>query len=156
MGRMYAVPIAFTSQTAQVDIFEITAASNKPCLIHSIELQQSTEVGDAQEEQLVLLLKRGTSATTSGSGGSAPTPVPQDPNDAAAAFTAEVHNTTKMTGGTITTERPWSWNVRQEFVRIFTPETRPKILPGERKTLELATTPADAITIGGTIMVEEL
>ena len=157
MSRIYQVPIAFTSQTAQIDFFELTAAAEKPCRIHEIYLAQSTELGDAQEEQLTLKLKRAFGSVTSGSGGSAPTPQPIDPDDAAAGLTAEVNNTTKLVvgTGTINDERPYSWNVRQEFHRIFTPETRPKIKGGEKKVLELTTTPADAITMGGYVIVEE-
>ncbi|NPV05672.1 MAG: hypothetical protein HPY67_13155 [Syntrophaceae bacterium] len=155
MGRIYRVPFNAVAVTAQQDLFEITAASNKPCRIHAWMVTQSSEVGDAQEEGLNLVLKRGNSSTTSGSGGTAPTPVPQNPNDSAAGFSAEVNNTTKMTGGTIVLEEPHNWNVRAPYLMVYTPETRPVILPGERKTLELATTPADSITMSGFMIVEE-
>jgi hypothetical protein len=156
LGRLYTIPFTAVAVTAQQDFFEITAATGKPCQIHSIELEQSTEVGDAQEEGLSILLKRGTSATTSGTGGTTPTPATINSNDAAAGFTSDANNTTKMTGGTITSLRAWNWNVRMPFLKLFTPETRPYIVPGERLTLELATTPADSITISGTLVVEEL
>ena len=158
MGRMYQVPIAFVAQTAQIDVFELTAAAEKPCLIHEIYVANSTDVGDAQEEMLTLKLKRAFSTVTSGTGGSAPTPVPIHPDDAASGLAAEVNNTTKLVvnTGTITDERLYAWNVRQPFHMIFTPETRPKIKGGEKKVLELTTTPADSITLGGHVLVEEL
>lgn len=158
MGRIYQIPIPFVSQTAQIDFFELTAAAEKPCVIHEIYLAQSTELGDAAEEQLTLKLKRAFGTVTSGSGGTAPTPVPIEPDDAASGLAAEVNNTTKLLvgTGTITDERLFSWNVRQEFHLIFTPETRPRVKGGEKKVLELTTTPADAITMGGHAMVEEL
>lgn len=158
MCRIYQVPIAFAAQTAQIDFFELTAAAEKPCRIHEIYLANSTEVADAQEEQLTLKLKRAIGSVTSGSGGSAPTPVPQDPRDTAAGLTAETNNTTKLAvgSGTITDERLFSWNVRMPFQLIFTPETRPMIVGGEKKVLELTTTPADSITMGGYVLVEEL
>lgn len=158
MGRMYQVPIPFTAQTTQIDFFELTAAAEKPCKIHEIYLAQSTELADAQEEQLTLKLKRANGSVTSGSGGSAPTPVPQDPRDTASGLAAEVNNTTKLVvgTGTITDERLFAWNVRMPFQLIFTPETRPFIVGGEKKVLELTTTPADSITMGGYVLVEEL
>lgn len=158
MGRMYQVPIAFAAQTAQIDFFELSAATEKPCLIHEIYLANSTEVGDAAEEQLTLKLKRAFGSVTSGSGGSTPTPVPINPDDAASGLTAETNNTTKLVvgTGTITDERLYAWNVRMPFHLIFTPETRPKIKGGEKKVLELTTTPADSITMGGYALVEEL
>lgn len=158
MGRIYQVPIPFVAQTAQIDIFELTAAAEKRCVIHEIKLYQSTELGDTQEEQLTLKLKRASGSVTSGSGGTAPTPVPINPDDAAAGLTAEVNNTTKLVvgSGTITDERLFSWNVRIPFEQIFTPEGRPMIKGGEKKVLELTTTPADSITLGGYALVEEL
>lgn len=153
-GRMYSVVFSGVAITAQQDLFEITAAAGKPCVIHSIELEQSTEVGDAQEEGLAILLKDGQ--TTSGSGGSAPTPAPVNITDAAAGFVAEVNNTTKASAGTIVTKRAWNWNERIPFLKIFTPETRPFIAGGARMTVELGTTPGDSVTASGTMMIEEL
>jgi len=157
MGRIYEVLIPFVAQTAQIDFAELTAAAEKPCKIHEIYLAQSTEVGDAAEEQLTLKLKRAFGSVTSGSGGTAPTPE-ADPDDAAAGLTAEVNNTTKLLvgTGTIKDNRLYGWNVRTSFHMIFTPETRPRIKGGEKKVLELTTTPADSITMGGYILVEEL
>lgn len=158
MGRMYQVPIPFAAQTAQIDFFELTAAAEKPCCIHEIYLANSTDVGDAQEEMLTLKLKRASGTVTSGTGGTAPTPVPQEPDNAASGLTAEVNNTTKLVvgTGTITDERLYAWNVRTPFQLIFTPETRPRIKGGEKKVLELTTTPADSITMGGYVLIEEL
>jgi hypothetical protein len=156
MGRLYSVPFNAVAVTAQQDFFEITAAAGKPVIVHSIEIEQSTEVGDAMEEGLVILCKRGNSSTTSGSGGTTPTPAPIITADAAFGGTTDVNNTTKMTAGTITTLRCWTWNVRIPFLKVFTPETRPVISGGERLTVELATTPADSITVCGTMLIEEL
>lgn len=141
--------------TAQQDFFEINASSTKPLKIHALYLSQSTEVGDVQEEGLAILVKRG--ATTSGSGGgSAPTPVVLPPSAAAVSFTAEINNTTKATSGTIVTLHSDNWNVRTGFVLILTPSMQWEVPAGGRLTVELATTPADSITMSGTIYVEEL
>ena len=157
MGRLYQVPIPFVAQTTQIDFFELTAAAEKPCRIHEIYLANSTDVGDAQEEMLTLKLKRAFGTVTSGSGGTAPTPVPLNPDDAASGLTAEVNNTTKLAvgTGTITDERLYAWNVRQPFHLIFTPETRPVIKGQEKKVLELTVTPMDSIPMGGYVLVEE-
>lgn len=158
MGRMYQVQIPFVAQTAQIDFFELAAAAEKPCVIHEIYLANSTDVGDAQEEMLTLALKRASGTVTSGSGGTAPTPVAIEPDETAAGLTAEVNNTTKLVvgTGTILVERLYAWNIRQPCHLIFTPETRPRIKGGEKKVLELTTTPADSITLGGYALVEEL
>jgi len=156
MGRMYSVPFVAAAVAAANDLFELTAAAGKPCVVHSIEIEQYTEVGDAAEEGLSLTLRRGTSGTTSGSGGSSVTPVAQISSDAAAGLAAESNNTTLMTGGTITTLRAWAWNVRIPFNKVFTPDTAPVIAGGERLVLRLEGAPADSITVNGTVMVEEI
>ena len=155
MGRMYTVLFKAVAVTAQQDFIELTAPSDSILKIHEWELSQVTEVGDAAEEQLQVTVNRGI-GSTSGSGGSAATPQPLDDGDAAAGFTAEVNNTTKMSVGTIEEIFPQCWNVRMPFTRIYTPETRPVVGPSELWTLELETTPADSITISGYVTVEEI
>jgi hypothetical protein len=154
MSRIYTAQFSGVAVTAQQDLFELVAPSTGAIVIHAIELSQTTELGDAAEEQLLIQLKSGQ--TTSGSGGTAPTPVPLAFGDAAAGTTAEVNNTTKASAGTIVTHASWAWNVRGEFYKLFTPEMRPVVRPSRRATVELGTTPADSITMNGTIWFEEL
>lgn len=155
MAGMYSVVFSAVAITAQQDLFEIVAPSTGVLIVHGWELSQSTEVGDTQEEGLALLVKRGS--TTSGSGGTAPTPTPGGLGQGAATMTAEVNNTTKATAGTIVTWMSTNWNVRSSPMQwILTPEMRPLVRASERFTIELATTPADSITASGTLWVEEL
>jgi hypothetical protein len=154
MGRLYTVQFNAVAVTAQQDFFEINAPADSVVVVHEIALSQVSEVGDAQEEGLAILLKQG--ATTSGSGGTAPTANPVELGDAAFGGTAEVNNTVKATSGTIITQRAWNWNIRVPFEKVFTPETRPKISPSARLTVELATTPADSITMSGHMVIEEV
>lgn len=154
MGRIYRAVAANTAQTAQVDIFELNVASTKCVRLLEIHLSQLTEVADAAEEMLLIQVKEG--ATTSGSGGSTPTAVPAAKGDPAYTGTVEAHNTTKATGGTIVTHISQNWNVRVPLDIIFTPETVIELPPSSRLTVELATTPADSITLGGYIVFEEI
>lgn len=157
MGRMYQSTMVGTAHTAQMDYFEILAASGKPFVLHGFEITQSTEVGDAQEEELLLVLKRITGAPTSGSGGTTPTLAPLTPNDTAAGATIEVGNTTKLTGGTSVELARWAWNVRGNMLYLPTPEGRIVCDAGTRLVLEEATTPADSITGPfGWVLIEEL
>lgn len=153
--KMYTVPFAAVAVTAAQDLWEIVAAANRLVVVHGWELSQSTETGDAQEESLAILVKKG--ATTSGSGGTAPTPVPLETNQGAAGFTAEVNNTTKATTGTITTVYATSWNVRATpYPWMFTPEARIYVAPSERLTVELVAAPVDSITMSGVLWAEEI
>lgn len=143
--------------TAQIDIFELIAASGKPVALAGFELGQTSEVGDAQEEMLALVLKYVTGAPTSGSGGGTSTFRPTQPNDAAAGTTLETGNTTKLTGGTSVELKRWSWNLRSPMLYLPVPETRIVCDAGNRLVLELVTTPADSISsVQGWIDIFEL
>ena len=155
MGRMYSVSFTAVAVTAQQDFFEITPADDKPCVIHALYLAQSSDAGDAADEQLAIRVVRGHS--TSGSGGSAPTPRPMNPSDTAAGFASEVNNTTIASSGTGVDLHADAFNVRAGYQMIWTPEMRPQVSQGAGVTLcvRLVTTPADSLTMSGTLLVEE-
>lgn len=140
--------------TAQQDLFELTAPAAKTVRLLMVKLTQTTEVGDAQEENLSILFKR--AQTTSGSGGSTPSVV-NIHGETAGTSVVEANNTTKATAGTIVTFDVDVWYERAPF--LWVPPTDlvvPRITPGVRMTVELATTPADSITANGVIYWEEL
>jgi len=145
---VYTVPInCSTAITAQVDIFEIASGANRPVTLLGFEIAQTSEIGDAMEEQLELLLKRVTGAPTSGSGGPAAATVRavgQD-NSLATGATFENGNTTKLTGGTSEELKRFSWNVRVPLLWVPIPEARPDILVSDHLVLELVKPPADQI-----------
>ena len=155
MGRIYNLPMARTAVTAAIDFVEIVTAATHICWINAIEMSQSTEIKDAEEEMIQLAFKTGQ--TTSGSGGNTGvTPIPVLIGDAAHGMTVETFNTTKASAGTIVTHKIFDWNLRiTPFPYIFTPETRLFIPPSTRATLELVTAPTpDAVTFGGQIVIE--
>lgn len=153
--RMYAVTFENVAVSAAQDFFEITPADDKPVVIHGCYLSQSTELGDAAEEMLRVEIIRGHS--TGGSGGTAPTPVPMDPADAASGFTAEVNNTTIASVGTAVVLHAETFNVRSGWQYIPTPEARPKASQANTTiVVRLMAAPADSVTMGGTLIVEEL
>ena len=154
MGRIYTVQFNGTAITAQQDLFEIVPAATDIVKIHEIGISQTSDVGDAEEELLSILLKSGQ--TTSGTPSTAVNIEKRLIGDATAGLTAEKNNTTKATAGTIVTHYAWSWNVRVPFQVIFTPETQPILAPSRRCTLELATTPADELTCSAYMVIEEI
>lgn len=158
MGMMYTAQFNGVAVTAQQDFFELLAPADCVVYVHMIQITQTTELGDAAEEQLAILLKRGVGSVTSGSGGSTPTPAKLESGFASAGSTVEANNTTKMVvgSGTITTVDVDSWNIRQEKVWLMPPELRIILSPSERLTVELGTTPADSITMNGVIKFEEV
>lgn len=158
MGRLYTAAFKAVAVTAQQDFFELLAPTDAAVIVHDWELNQNTEAGDAAEEQLSVVTNRGVGAVTSGSGGTTVTAQPIQDGETGFGGTVQANNTTKMTAGSGSLEElePFNWNVRIPLMKIYTPETRPIISPGNRWTLELETTPADSITISGKVTFEEV
>jgi len=155
MGRMYAVTFENVAVTAAQDFFELSPADDKPIKIHMIVLSQSTELGDAAEEQLRIKIIRGH--TTSGSGGTAPTPAPLDPAGAAAGCAAEVNNTTIASAGTTVDLHAECFNVRSGWLYIPIPECMIKATQANTTiVVRLMAAPADSITMSGTLIFEEM
>lgn len=155
MGRRYWVDLIPTAVTVAADLLEITPADDKPVRILSLNLHQTSDFGDAQEEVISLVWVRGH--TTSGSGGSTPTPRPCNPNDAAAGFTCETFNTTAASVGTTVNGPRHGFNVRVPLERPYTPdEVFEASQANTTLVLRMAAAPVDSLTIGGSVLVEEL
>lgn len=155
MGRIYRATFKLVTGSAQQDFFEIYAMTGTVVQIHDWWLGQTSEIKDAEEEQLLITTNRGVGAV-SGSGGTTVTPQPIDDGNPAFRGVVEAGNTTKMSSGTVEEIGVYQWNVRVPFAMIYTPETRPIISGNHRWTLELETTPTDAITFNGLVTFEEI
>lgn len=156
MARCYTVNLSPTAiAVATTDLAELSAADDVPIKIRAIRVWQTSDVGDAQDEVITIQLVRGN--TTSGAGGTAATPVPKNPKDAAATFVAEVGNTTAASVGTTTIPYSTGWNVRAPLEVIFPEDMMPGTDQGSGfLCLRMAAAPADSITIGCSIDVWEM
>lgn len=154
MGRMYRAMFSKVAVTAAQDLFEVVSPADAVTRIHGWGVGQSSDTGDAAEEILNVALKSGP--TTSGSGGSSPTVVPNSLGDAAYGGTVEANNTTKASTGTIVTHDPREINVRIGLDVLYEPEDRKDLSPSARLTLELIDAPADSLTLSGYIIFEEI
>ena len=148
MGRMYSASFSNVAVTAQQDLFQIEALTT-PIILHAVYLSQTTEVGDAMSEGLSILIARVTDDVTN-----ATAEVSLDGGDAAATADINVNQTTELVTG-ITTIHSEAWNVLSPFVYLPTPECRPVIQIGNALVVNLNTTPADSITMSGTIYFEQ-
>ncbi len=154
-GRVYTVTFENVAVTAAQDLWELTPASNKPIRIIGIMLGQNNKVGDANENMLRIQIIRGF--TTSGSGGTAPTPNPINRSDAAAGFTAEVNNTTLATTGTTKTLWNHSMNIRVGEEYWFPEGCGPDCSPSDTTiVVRLLAAPAASTSMDGTLYVEEM
>lgn len=153
IGRIYSVTFSAVGVSAAQDLFEVAPAANKPVMLLGIELGQTSDSGDAQDEQLQITIVRGH--TTSGSGGSAATPRPRLTNDTAASAACEVNNTTIASAGTGVALFTGAWNVRAGYIRPFAEHERPVCAASELIVVR-QTAPADSITMSGTLWFCEL
>lgn len=155
MGRMYTAEFSKVEVSATQDVFEIVPADERAVVIHAVYLAQSSDVADAAEEILNFKIMRGF--TSGGSNGSASTPAPLSPLDTAAGAAVEVNNTTVATTGTIVDCHSGSFNIRAGLQLVFTPECRPVTTQANTSiVVRLLENPADAVTMSGTIVFEEL
>ncbi|TXH10697.1 MAG: hypothetical protein E6R03_15160 [Hyphomicrobiaceae bacterium] len=154
MGRIYTVHLAPTAITVAADLVELTPADDKPICIHGFRVWQTTDLGDAAEEVIGLAFVRGNTST--GSGGNTSVAVtPKNPSDAAAGLTCETANTTAASGGTAATTYSTGWNVRSPLEVVFTPEQRIYCTQATLLVLRMLGAPADSLTIGCSVDIEE-
>ena len=150
---VYAVSFTAVAATAPQDLVEITAASTRRVKILGWEIGQSTEAGDAQDEQVRLELITGH--TTGGSGGSAFTPLAVDPAEPAALCAAEINNTTIASAGTAAVKFATALNVRAGHVWLPPPEMRVVVAASGIVVLRMNSTPGDSISFSGVLYFEE-
>jgi len=161
MPRMYRVPYTGTlaNSTGDSDLLVVQPADDKPCRLVGWILGQSTELGDAAEENLRITLRHMT-ATVTVTGGTAVTPVANRPGTTdivAAGMTATCNCTTvTTTNGTSTIMEELAWNIRSSpWERYIPEELRPVALQGEVLIVRMESTPIDDITGELTFFVEE-
>lgn len=151
MGRMYACVFEQVTVSAAQDLFQIDAPADSVVVLHSVTITQTSDAGDAEAEMLPILFHRGT---TDGSGGSTITPRRMAIGDALFGGTVEANNTTQSTEGNQVHAE--SFNVQAGFFYRPTPEERIVISPSQRLVIELQTAPADALTMDGVAIIEEI
>jgi hypothetical protein len=151
MGRAYAAVFEEVAVTAAQDLFEVVAPADATLKIRSVTITQSSDAGDAQAEMLPILIHEGTAT---GSGGSAVTPSPLSPGDAAFGGTVEANNTTQSVEGTFIHAE--AFNVQIGFYYLPPPENQFEVSPSQLFIVELQAAPADSLTVNGTVVFEEI
>jgi hypothetical protein len=152
-GRVYTVSFSQVAVTAAQDLISI-ATGAKAIKLHSVQLGQygATAVGN-----LPIAMRRLGPTAALGSGGSAVTPVPMNPGDAAATVTAHVNDTTNATtsGGTVAAIAD-DFNVINGYLHMPPEADRIIVGPNSALTIALLSAPAAAETMSGTATFEEL
>ncbi len=154
MGRLYTSVFEGVTVSAAQNLFALLASSTVPLLIHTFEIGQSSDFGDAQDENLRIRVRRGM--TSNGSGGTTPAMNPVDPRElTSATATCRANDTTAASGGTIVTMWASTFSVRAGYVWLPTPAIQLICGVSTRIAVDLPDAPADALTMSGTIVWEE-
>lgn len=156
-GRVYTISFENVTVSVAQDFFSVKAADDKPLKLHAVKLVQFSDVGDAQEEMLRLQIVRGN--TTIGSGGTNPTMRPVLSSSPAAGPTTNVrvNDTTKVSGGTGVVLDTDGMNIRIPYLWLPTPEMQIQTTETDGfLAVQLVAAPADALTMSGTMYLEEL
>lgn len=152
MNHVYSATFSGVAATAAQDVFELVAPSNARLTIRKVLVGQYSDFGDAQAEILSVTILRGH--TSSGSGGSTPTPVSVNGYAPPSAATVEANNTTVASGGSPETVIADVVNVAAGWYYEPPPEERISISDGERLVFRI-NAPADSLTLNGTVVFEE-
>lgn len=149
MGRIYSLSFTEVAVSAQQDLFQVEALV-VPVKLHSVILSQSSDVGDAAAESLSIIIRRVTDAVMDDLA-----VVNIDTGDAAQNADVAINETTELVTSptVIHTE---DWNIAFPFIYLPIPKHRPNIVIGDVIVVNLNTTPADALTMSGTLLFEEM
>jgi len=157
VGRVYTLTFdgsTIAAASGDYDLFEIAPADDNPVALHGLHLGQTSELGDAAEEQMRVSIVRGNAT---GGNGAATTPRPLNPNDVAAAAVCETVGSTPASTGTPLTLDIHTFNLRAGLEVWWPPECRPKATQAQGLiVVRMLTTVADDITLAGTLYFEEL
>lgn len=159
MSRVFVATFSAVAITAAQDLFELVAPSNSRVRLREIRVGQYSDAGDAAAELLSLTVIRGF--TTSGSGGSAFTPLKPSAHTGAAAAgsTVEINNTTVAQDGTGSVMLADAWNVQAPWLWQSPDSARDPnniwVEPSARIVVRI-TAPADSLTTNGTLIFEEV
>ena len=157
MSNMYSIEfenITVNAAGTDQEIFSVLPATQKPCILYAIFIDQNTEVGDAEEEMLRWKIVRGH--TTVGSGGAAVTPQKLNPDAPTAGASCRVNDTTLQTAGTAVDLHSGAFNVRAGLIFIPTPEMRITWKNAEFLAVRMLSTVGDDLSMSGTLYFEEV
>ena len=155
MGKIYSAEFADVAVTAAQDLFSLLVASNEPIKILGCIISQRSDVGDTEEEGLLIKIIRGWG--TVGSGGSAPTAINLDSKGGAASASVRANDTVEASAGSPVDVHCEVWNIRMPWIYMPIPELRIKADNADDLiSVSLITAPTDEITVSGTLYWEEL
>lgn len=154
MGRCYTISFKQVSVSAVQDLLAAYCGSSKAISVHSVQLGQIT---GTTVQNLPITINHLPATVTAGSGGSSVTPQKANPGDAAATITARANDTSQATtGGTKNQLVADVYNTINGYFWQPPIADRPVVEPSAALVVSLDGAPSSALTMSGTITVEEL
>jgi hypothetical protein len=163
MSRIYSVPYngTLTAAGTDSDLLSIQPADDRPVRLRGFRLSQASQVGDANEKDIRVTVRRLTATVTIGSGGSSissAAPV-DDAGGTVWAFTARCNDTTvATTSGTNQIIEDFAWNMRNSPCDFWLPDVDfcEKAKQTEALIVRMETTlGADVANFSATFWIEE-
>lgn len=153
--RTYFVPFENVAVSAAQDLISCKGSAGKTCRLRRIHVgMTNTTIQTAQG--LRVRCRYFPATMTQGSGGTAPTPSPADPGDAAASFTAHVNDTSQATTSGTAVNIPCIGAHNYGGVDFtFAGESAPAFGTTEGVTFELLSTVSGTCNFSGFGVVEE-
>lgn len=154
-GLMYSVSFENTTiSNAVQDIWELVAAAGVSLVIHSVKLTVAPTIssGIAQDVRIRLMIQH---RTTTGSGGTAQTPVAVNQRNTVAAVTS-CHSGVTTPGTASGTGEADLVSIIVPYERTFTPDQRNPISGGNRWNLSLLAAPGATYQASSTVYFEEI
>lgn len=151
-GHPFHIESDVTAFTAAFDLFELVPASDQAIELQELQIGQTTDLGDAAEETLMVSIILGHA--TSGNGSSI-TPVDVWGGAATAQTTCEEAATTIASTGTTRRVAFLPWNIRIPLIWTPTPENRIIVPPSVRAVVRISA-PADSVTAFGSLVFTEM
>jgi hypothetical protein len=156
-SRVYSAEFenqSITNAGGDRDFWYLAPADDKPCWLIGWNLDQISDVKDAEEEILRYRVIRGH--TTVGTGGGSVTPTPLAPSDAAAGATVRANDTTIASAGTPVNIASYAFNIRMGERIWLPPELWIPITQAQTSiVLRLMAGPADDVTLSSTLWFAE-
>ena len=149
MGRMYTVQFSSVAVSVQQDLFQVEA-NTVPVIIHGVFISQSSDVGDAQAENINIRLARVTDVVTDDLA-----TVQLDKGDATQLADVAINETTQLVTG-IEVIHAEAWNIALPFIWLPPPEMRVIVEVTNTFVVNLDDTPDDPLTMSGTLYFEEV
>jgi hypothetical protein len=151
MGRVYTVSSS-ASVSAVQDLIAIYTGA-RAVRLHGFTIGQTSS---ATVGNLAISVKRIGGTLSNGSGGTAPTPVPVQPNDTAATVTARANDTTQASGTTTVVLLRDAYNPINGYLHLPPEDDRFVASPNEILVISLDGAPSPSQTTLTTADVEEL